>query len=291
MNYNLASERLQKILSKYEKFGYKTFYKALSESTKELESILDLMPIQSWIGFVDSNVNQEIIEQYYIDYYSQVSKNLVIENLKVMIALFPLQKDIIEDFNIGFRSKEIIDQTSNIGKSTAIADKVTKVNNYTKQLIKDAITDGLEKNLTKEQIARNIKKITNGQIAKMRALRIARTETTLVNSLSTTALSSGIQFKQQKKWLPRLDGREREWHGAMNSKNPIPKEQFFDVGGERMEYPGDQRASAANVVNCRCSIVYIPIKGTYQGTDEGSTNIGSYLRKLLKSLLTFEFFN
>jgi len=33
----------------------------------------------------------------------------------------------------------------------------------------------------------------------------------------------------------------------------------FIIGGESLDYPGDPSGSAANVINCRCSVGYLVI--------------------------------
>jgi hypothetical protein len=46
----------------------------------------------------------------------------------------------------------------------------------------------------------------------------------------------------------------------MASKPAIPIDDFFDVGGEKLKYPGDPRGSAGNVIQCRCAVVYERIR-------------------------------
>jgi hypothetical protein len=68
--------------------------------------------------------------------------------------------------------------------------------------------------------------------------------------------SSGVKDRLLKKWHVTLDGRERQAHADMVNKPAIPIDDFFDVGGEKLKYPGDPRGSAGNVIQCRCAIVY-----------------------------------
>jgi hypothetical protein len=254
------------------------------------------MPYYEQRGVMDTlfslNVllDTEPIAKAYEEFYSQAMTSLLVSNLRIMIRQVggKLNKDAIQDINIGFRSEEIIAQTAEEAKKMGLGANIVKINDYTRALIKKEIEDGLALNLTKDQIARNIKKVTEGTISKMRALRIARTETTHANSKSTKVLSNGIPFKQNKIWIPRLDGRERPEHGAMMGKPAIPKNELFLVGGEYMEYPADPNhgAGASNIVNCRCSVHYIPIAPTEE--EQAITerpSILNYLRNLLKGLL------
>ena len=286
----LLSKAIQRELIKVEKKGYRIFYNALKESAERVMPYYEQRGVMDTLFSLNVLLDTEPIAKAYEEFYSQAMTNLLVSNLRIMIRQVggKLNKDAIQDINIGFRSEEIIAQTADEAKKMGLGANIVKINDYTRGLIKKEIEDGLALNLTKDQIARNIKKVTEGTISKMRALRIARTETTHANSKSTTVLSNGIPFKQNKIWIPRLDGRERPEHGAMMGKPAIPKNELFLVGGEYLEYPGDPNhgASASNNVNCRCSVHYIPIPPTEE--EQAITerpSVLNYLRNLLKGLL------
>lgn len=286
----LLNKAIQKELIKAEKKGYKIFYHALKESSSRVLPYFEQRGVMDTLFSLNVLFDQEPIKKAYEEFYTQSMKALLIANLRLMIKQVggKFQKDIIEDINFGFRNEEIIKQTADEAKKMGLGANIVKINEYTRALIKKEIEDGLAKNLTKDQIARNIKKVTEGTISKMRSMRIARTETTHANSKSTRILSDKIPFEQVKIWIPRLDGRERPEHGAMLNKKPIAKTDLFLVGGEYMEYPGDPNhgAGASNIVNCRCSVHFIPIPPTEeeQAIIE-RPNLLQYLKNLLKALL------
>lgn len=61
----------------------------------------------------------------------------------------------------------------------------------------------------------------------------------------------------QKEWNSLMDGRERTWHhNAHTQKRPVADP--FDVGPDQLRFPGDTElgASLANIINCRCFLVY-----------------------------------
>lgn len=62
----------------------------------------------------------------------------------------------------------------------------------------------------------------------------------------------GIKFK--KVWLATLDARTRETHQDADGQAVKPDEDFV-VGGEKLAYPGDPSADAAETYNCRCTMV------------------------------------
>lgn len=53
-------------------------------------------------------------------------------------------------------------------------------------------------------------------------------------------------------WICHIDGRERTSHRELNDKAVMADEDFKD----KLAKPGDPRAPAGEVINCRCTIVY-----------------------------------
>jgi len=106
--------------------------------------------------------------------------------------------------------------------------------------------------------ARLLRKQLKGY-SKYQALRVVRTETTRAANFgiqqSATSVFAGRDLI--KRWSASLDGRERDWHGRANNQER-PKNDPFVVGGEYLMRPGE--GSARNVINCRCSAVYLPVK-------------------------------
>jgi len=283
-------------LSKAEKKGYRLFFLALKDHAKKVVPYFNIHGSQMTLFSLNELVEQESVSIAYKEHYEATIQRMLSVNLRIMIRMIEgkYKKDRLTDqINIGFRAEEIIKQTAEEANKMGLSANVKNVTDYTRELIRKEIEQGLEKNLTKEQIARNITRVTDGTIAKMRALRISRTETTHANSKSTEILSNSIPFEQVKIWIPRIDGRERPEHGAMLNKKPIIKKEPFIVGGERMMYPADPSlgASAGNIISCRCSVHYIPIEPDYESEEQplySPPNVLSYLKNLLKGILNIK---
>ena len=120
-----------------------------------------------------------------------------------------------------------------------------------------AINTGLAEGLGTEEIARNIRKVT--QMTPFRAATIARTETHAAATYGS--IESVRQAEQElgvvmvKEWLATKDSRTRPEHMAADGQK-VALDEKFTVGGEMMDRPGDSSASAKNVVACRCSIIF-----------------------------------
>lgn len=106
-------------------------------------------------------------------------------------------------------------------------------------------------------------------ISKYQAERIIRTESVAAANFATGE-SAKQMFNEQdlmKEWITAEDGRVRRIprdqasHRAMNGVT-IPAADKFDVptkdGIDRLMFPGDPNGSPSNVINCRCTVAYVP---------------------------------
>jgi hypothetical protein len=150
-------------------------------------------------------------------------------------------------------------------------NRITQINRFTKAYVlsklRPILNNGIEEGLGIADIAKNI--VSNiaeysGKFAKYRSERIARTE--IIGASNNASLSSiksaGIEDSVLKKWMPYVDDKTRDTHRDMRDYPAIPLDQDFEVpkidgGVDLMQFPGDSRGSSANVINCRCTVVYI----------------------------------
>jgi SPP1 gp7 family putative phage head morphogenesis protein len=111
-----------------------------------------------------------------------------------------------------------------------------------------------------DKIAKRLRNVQ--EMNKTQAIRSARTIVTGAENKGRIdsykkAEEDGIIL--EKEWLAAIDSRTRHWHADLNGKTAPIDEPFHNDFGDIM-YPGDPRAHAANVYNCRCTLV-TKIKG------------------------------
>lgn len=140
-------------------------------------------------------------------------------------------------------------------------ESITSIAATTLKIIRNIIAKGQNEGLGPAEVGRLIREEADAPFTKYRATMIARTEGT---SAASEGHKAGAQEwekvtgkKKWKAWFATADSRTRDPHRAMLGSKPIPGDQYFDVGGEAMEAPGDIKASAKNVINCRCRVVYM----------------------------------
>ena len=104
-----------------------------------------------------------------------------------------------------------------------------------------------------------------------RARTVARTETMgAVNAgvfrgaeLDAAERGDPAPFKQ---WISTEDTRTRPTHVDADRQRTLLREPFI-VGGAQLLFPGDPRGAAAEVINCRCSIIPIVLGEPVDWTD------------------------
>ena len=102
------------------------------------------------------------------------------------------------------------------------------------------------------------------------ALRIARTESTAASNLGGVNAIKDSGYVMDKIWVSAHDPRTRrhpeDWfdHWEMDGKSVRMDEKFklssAKGGQDELEYPGDPSGHPANIINCRCTLIYKPRK-------------------------------
>lgn len=139
--------------------------------------------------------------------------------------------------------------------------KATLIADTDRDDVLEAIAGGLSEGLGTEEIGRRVCKVS--QLTPYRAATVARTEThaaaTFGSVESVRQAERDLGVRMTKEWLATRDDRTRPEHLAADGQT-VDLDGKFTVGGELMDRPGDSSASAANVVACRCAIIYSEVE-------------------------------
>jgi hypothetical protein len=140
-----------------------------------------------------------------------------------------------------------------------VATKVTQINRTTENQIRRVIRSGLDEGLGVDKIGSRIRSVA-GPISALRANIIARTETHTAANFGAQEAAELTGLNMKREWVSAQDARTRDTseadHVDADGQTVGMKEPFI-VSGERLCFPGDPSGSAANVINCRCSVVFI----------------------------------
>lgn len=136
-------------------------------------------------------------------------------------------------------------------------DVATTTRDYLLKVLQRGITDGIG-------IKEMVKQLEELPFTKYQAARIVRTEVNRAANVGHKAQSTTFEYEQVKEWVSALDrrvrGRNPEDHASHIGLNgtKINEDEFFvdPRNGDKLEFPGDPKASAESTINCRCRVVY-----------------------------------
>lgn len=138
-------------------------------------------------------------------------------------------------------------------------DKITSIDETTKQWLIRKIQDGRAEQMGPEQIARSME--NDKDIPLWRSRLIARTETVAAANFGGMTAARQSKLKMVKRWVNARDKRVRELHKDQSQGGVggevVPLEQPFSNG---LMHPGDPNGGAKQVCNCRCIASMRPVR-------------------------------
>ena len=147
-------------------------------------------------------------------------------------------------------------------RSGEIADRIVRVTDTSKDRVRTIIQRGIDEGMDVRQIARNIDELGFEQLIQNRSTVVARTEVINASNRGDIIGARETNLDLKKEWLTSIDGRERDgtdspFDHASADGQQVDLEDSFIVSGESLDYPGDPRGSAGNVIQCRCTQTYV----------------------------------
>jgi SPP1 gp7 family putative phage head morphogenesis protein len=139
------------------------------------------------------------------------------------------------------------------------ANHISDIDVTTRKQLQRVLLAGQKDGLPLTEISKNIRERFSPKFSRSRSATIARTETHSAASFANH--QQGIEYQKlqpnlNKQWVAVNDDRTREAHRIANGQI-VPMDEAFIVDGRNMQYTGDPNGGAANVINCRCAVIYV----------------------------------
>lgn len=132
-----------------------------------------------------------------------------------------------------------------------------QVTDTTYTALQDALAEGVSLGEGIPELSARVRHVFE-VATQARSTTIARTEVISAFNgsahLTATQLPSDVVGGQE--WIATRDGRVRPEHAAADGQ-VVAMDAAFEVGGEALAYPGDPSGSAANTVQCRCTVAFL----------------------------------
>ena len=228
-----------------------TFAPALARARKkELERVLSLAgnyKVEDWEEKLPELLNEKYLKKWYGELVLGVGE--------------PVARQTINDF-LNRKADMWTDALNkwikkNGGRKVKIIQDGFK--DWFKGAIKEAISDQRESiEVMTKLLFDNVTNFYSG-VQEWQIRRIIQTESLTALSVAQNESVKELGIKYQKTWV--ISGNNtRPAHAAMDGVT-IKEDELFNVDEEEMEYPRDDThgASAGNIINCACSVIYSPI--------------------------------
>lgn len=200
-------------------------------------------------------------EQYEYGGFRAINRSSIIQDLSAVIlpSVRATMNRMIERFSFVDPKQSPYERFIEEYINNQVGSRIQIMESTTINAIREAIRKGVEEDLGPRAIAGRIRERVGGSMGRRRAITIARTETHSAASYANHAVAkeSGVQLK--KRWVSTNDDRTRQHHREMNGTEVGMDEDFivpYKGANYKMGYAGDPRGGPANVINCRCVIVY-----------------------------------
>lgn len=234
----------------YERKAYRIVQKHVAEMLLKIP--FNNVSLNTYEATIQSNITKEQVYYMYRELYETIGIkhgnriNKELEKVKKANVLF----------------NEVLLREILLFLSTDGGVKITSVRDTLASDIVKTIKYSLGENATIVDLQNAIYSLISKSQSfyKWQALRIARTETTSASNFAAMRAAEESDLAMQKMWISVQDNRTRVTpfdHLDMNGVKQDLEKPFF-VGGQNIQYPGDIKASPGNVINCRCTIAFIP---------------------------------
>jgi hypothetical protein len=244
--------------SQYEKIAYKKLLKSLREMSNKIP--FDYLTKENYNTLIRSSFKEEQFISTYYDFYKEVG---IIHGKRVGKQINKQIKEFTVNSFLGVFERELLTWLYSNSLS-----RITSVQSSLVAYLQEFVADGVANNLTTREISRNLQNTINKRnFYRWQALRIVRTETTAAANYASTVAADSSGVLMDKVWISADDSRTRRPpksgfnHLVMNGVKVGKDEQFkvpSNGGFQLLDFPGDPKGSAGNVINCRCNSALIP---------------------------------
>lgn len=236
------------------------FRKALKQAALRIP--FDNLAKLTYEQSINFNIPIDVIEDAYYDFYYDIGR---IHGKRIGRDITKVKKN----FDLSFFDRTFAPSLREFLTTRATTNIVSVRRSLVKVLL-DFIQLKLEEGLTMTEVSRELHKhILSRGFYRWQIERIVRTETTAAANYGASRASHSSGILMQKEWISAIDGRTRAHergdnydHIDMDGVLVGPEDNFMVANKfglvEPLEFPGDPKGSAGNIINCRCTVALIP---------------------------------
>jgi len=197
------------------------------------------------------NLNQKPLDDLFLDLYTDVGSTfakLSYNNLKQHMALETKQ------------APDFVERMATFASTGHDRTRVIAINQGKE--IQRLIGKALEEELGIVQAGERVKELVTQNINTYQAERIARTEILSASNFGSVEGAKSTGLPLMKQWISVLGDSTRNGHSTAHGTvvdlyDENGGDGVFEVGGEFLRFAGDPNGRPDNIINCRCTQVFL----------------------------------
>ena len=216
------------------------------------EDLATNQSLESVLQNVNGLIRQDHIKSLYKQIYTTVGTSFAndsFRNVKSGQFNYSLKEDIM-DMTFDAEMQKIVEMQT--------AQRVVGVTQTTKDIVSLSMQRSIEEGLSIPNAAKSLRdKWTD--VTRYRSEVIARTEIISASNGGSLIGAEATGLPLEKIWLSARDKRTRDDHISADGQRRKLNEYFILRDGSRLKTPGDPSAPAHQVIQCRCTQIYMMV--------------------------------
>lgn len=249
--------KYERINRKFEKFFFPRIKKPIQRKIDSLTAVVNQYGVQAGINWLNQQLVtpgltvevQRLYEVTGVRHANEVTRGLR-KQPKISKKGFGFNAEWVQFIQDYLQNHLIENITFNVNATTKA---------YLLRVLQRSIAEGWGV----DETVRNLREST---FSDFQAARIVRTEVNTAANVGVIAAGETYDYEMQKEWVSVHDHRTRgvspkdhASHVALDGTVIDFDDVFIDPrNGDRLRHPGDPKASAASIINCRCNLTLKP---------------------------------
>lgn len=234
-----------------EKYAAREILRYFRVTYDKLINLIDNYGIEEAITRLDSANDRDDLLVIYALIYSTIGRKAYLASQTRLNN--ELNNSVVDGFGLSLFVKKVQELTN----SAETVKRIDSVLNTTKEKFVRLLDEVKKQDLTISKAKRFIRKNFLGDYSKNRYKLISHVESSYIQALAeednAIYVSKQLNVQLEKSWIHVVDDRTRPAHRAV-SKEYIPIENTFLVGGYRAKMPHDPSLPLNLLIGCRCRL-------------------------------------
>lgn len=239
----ILERRVINTRNRLEKKGQRMAYRALMAQVPK-----DILTVDTAINQMES-ISDEPIKQFFKRFYAMTGREIGM----IYFDFLKKKDDFLESVFYEEMERFAINEAG---------ERIVMITGTTRNLLIDATKNAIQRGTTEgygiEKIKRLILQECKNAIKPSRARAIAQTEVISASNQASfrAAEKTGLTFKKYWSTSGLANIRDTHLQAEFDSVNGLTMNERFSNG---LMYPGEPGAAPEEVINCRCTLLQLPI--------------------------------